>query len=127
MKLDLKNLAAPSAMAVDPKAVTQDCERDGIMQPRRLINLANVVFEQGNHLMTNSNVKLPQGSTKRAFKGYEEIHVPAPKSKRDPNAPPDMPTSEMPDWARTGFGSSNKLNRIQTKCYPMAFEDDGNM
>jgi pre-mRNA-splicing helicase BRR2 len=124
LKLDLKNLEVPAGTVDHPMDGTQT---EKSYQPKRLINLDNLVFEQGNHLMTNSNVKLPQGSTKRAFKGYEEIHVPAPKSKRDPNEPPNMPTSEMPDWARTGFGSSAKLNRIQTKCYPMAFEDDGNM
>jgi pre-mRNA-splicing helicase BRR2 len=47
----------------------------GGLQPRKLINLENLVFDQGNHLMTNPKVKLPQGSTKRTFKGYEEIHV----------------------------------------------------
>ena len=77
--------------------------------------------------MTNPNVKLPPGSTKRTFKGYEEIHVPAPKAKRDPNEPADIPTTELPEWARIGFGSAPKLNRIQSKCYPSAFHDDGNM
>ncbi|KAF2421033.1 pre-mRNA splicing helicase [Tothia fuscella] len=99
----------------------------GGLQPKRLLNLENLVFDQGNHLMTNPNVKLPQGSTKRTFKGYEEIHVPAPKAKRSPDDPADMPASKLPNWARTGFGSAEKLNRIQTKCYPSAFLDDGNM
>ncbi|KAJ5026530.1 Sec63 Brl domain-containing protein [Bipolaris maydis] len=88
----------------------------GLQPSSRLVNLDNIVFDQGNHLMTNAS-----------FKGYEEIHVPAPKAKRDPNEPPLMPTSELPDWARPGFGNSKSLNRIQTKCFPTAFNDDGNM
>jgi pre-mRNA-splicing helicase BRR2 len=128
MKLDLKDLEVPSAETdLDEPDGQENGTKGGIMQPKRLINLENLVFEQGNHLMTNSNVKLPQGSTKRAFKGYEEIHVPAPKPRRDPNDPPDMPTSKLPEWARVGFGSSAKLNRIQTKCYPIAFNNDDNM
>ncbi|KAK8162999.1 Sec63 Brl domain-containing protein [Phyllosticta citrichinensis] len=126
MKLDLMDLDVPKAE--DTKMV--DAGERGLvggLQPKRLINLENLVFDQGNHLMTNPNVKLPQGSTKRTFKGYEEIHVPAPKPKRDPNDPPDMPVSELPEWARVGFGSSKSLNRIQTRCYPTAFNDDGNM
>ena len=99
----------------------------GGLQPTRLINLENLVFDQGNHLMTNPSVKLPQGSTKRTFKGYDEIHVPAPKPKREDFDTPNLPTTELPEWARIGFGSSKELNRIQTRCYPSAFKDDGNM
>lgn len=97
------------------------------LQPRQLINLNNLVFDQGNHLMTNPNVKLPQGSVQKKFKGYEEVHVPAPKAKRGPDEVKNMPTSELPEWARQGFGSSKELNRIQTRCFPTAFNDDGNM
>ncbi|MCJ1409201.1 DEIH-box ATPase [Ptychographa xylographoides] len=128
LKLDLMDIDVLSAAKNGP---AQDTAKDGSLvgglQPKRLINLENLVFDQGNHLMTNPNVKLPQGSTKRTFKGYEEIHVPAPKRHKDSNERPDMPASELPDWARPGFGSSAKLNRIQTRCYPSAFQDDGNM
>ncbi|KAL9108874.1 MAG: hypothetical protein Q9227_006405 [Pyrenula ochraceoflavens] len=127
MKMDLMDIDIPKPLVEG--AVKAD-EPDGALtrglQPRRLINLENLVFEQGNHLMTNPNVKLPTGSTKRTFKGYEEIHVPAPKSKRAPGEK-NIPTSELPDWARQGFGSAKELNRIQTQCYPTAFHSDGNM
>jgi pre-mRNA-splicing helicase BRR2 len=129
MKIDLMDVDLPAG----PKdgAATDANKREGLiggLQPSgRLINLENLVFDQGNHLMSNRNVKLPQGSTRRQFKGYDEIHVPAPKAKRGANEPRNMPTSEMPEWAREGFGTSKELNRIQTKCYPTAFEDDGNM
>ena len=128
LKLDLMDIDVPSGSNNDQ---AQDVGKDGSLvgglQPKRLVNLENLVFDQGNHLMTNPNVKLPQGSTKRTFKGYEEIHVPAPKRHKDAEDRPDMPTSELPDWARPGFGTSVKLNRIQTKCHPAAFQDDGNM
>ena len=128
MKLDLMDVDVPAA-SKDTEMAGTDMEgrpRKGL-QPRRLIELGNLVFDQGNHLMTNPNVKLPQGSTKRTFKGYEEIHVPAPKPKRDANEPKNIPTTELPEWARKGFGSSKELNRIQSKCFPTAFQDDGNM
>lgn len=121
IKLDLMDVDVPRG-APEEKAE----EPTGPLQPKRLINLENLVFHQGNHLMTNPNVKLPQGSTKRTFKGYEEIHVPPPKAKREPGEK-NTPTSELPEWARVGFGSSKELNRIQTICYPTAFKDDGNM
>lgn len=128
LKLDLMDIDVPTSSAngtVDPEAKDGGLRRG--LQPKRLINLENLVFEQGNHLMTNPNVKLPQGSTKRTFKGYEEIHVPAPKPRKDATERSNMPTTELPEWARQGFGSSKELNRIQTQCFPTAFNDDSNM
>lgn len=127
MKMDLMDIDVPKAVVNgDTKEHAKDAALVRGLQPQRVINLENLVFDQGNHLMTNPNVKLPQGSTKRTFKGYEEIHVPAPKPKREANEK-NIPTSELPDWARVGFGSAKELNRIQSKCYPAAFNDDGNM
>ena len=126
LKLDLMDIDVPRA-PTDGDEKAKDGALVGGLQPKRLINLENLVFDQGNHLMTNPNVKLPQGSTKRTFKGYEEIHVPAPKARKDASERNNMPTSELPEWARQGFGTSKELNRIQTKCFPTAFEDDGNM
>ena len=126
LKLDLMDIDVPKGDGEDKAQVAKDGGLVGGLQPKRLVNLENLVFDQGNHLMTNPNVKLPQGSTKRTFKGYEEIHVPAPKPRRDPNER-NMPTSELPEWARVGFGQSKELNRIQTRCFPCAFKDDSNM
>ncbi|KAL9125726.1 MAG: hypothetical protein Q9217_005118 [Psora testacea] len=127
LKLDhLMDIDVPKGPAQDSENPVKESVLEGGLQPKRLINLENLVFDQGNHLMTNPNVKLPQGSTKRTFKGYEEIHVPAPKPRRDAGER-NMPTSELPEWARQGSGASKELNRIQTKCFPTAFKDDGNM
>ena len=128
LKLDLTDIEVPSGPTVE---AAEKPSNDGALlsglKPKRLINLDNLVFDQGNHLMTNPNVKLPQGSTKRTFKGYEEIHVPAPKARKDASERNNMPTSDLPEWARQGFGSSKELNRIQTKCFPTAFNDDSNL
>ena len=98
----------------------------GGLQPKKLINLDNLVFDQGNHLMTNPTVRLPKGTTKRTFKGYEEVHVPPPAKRNDPSER-NIPISEMPEWAQGPFGTVKSLNKIQSQCYPTAFEDDGNM
>ncbi|KAI4247759.1 MAG: hypothetical protein L6R40_001345 [Gallowayella cf. fulva] len=127
IKLDLMDVDVPNSQINGADQATKDGALIGGLQPKRLINLENLVFDQGNHLMTNSNVKLPQGTSKITAKGYEEIHVPAPKPRRDADERNNMPTSELPAWARQGFGTSKALNRIQTKCFPTAFENDGNM
>ncbi|MCJ1272521.1 DEIH-box ATPase [Puttea exsequens] len=126
LKLDLMDIDVPSGPP-DGTVKKEEGSLVGGLQPKRLINLDNLVFDQGNHLMTNPNVKLPQGSTKRTFKGYEEIHVPAPKPRKNASERENMPTTDLPEWAWQGFGSSKSLNRIQTKCFPTAFNDDGNM
>lgn len=126
VKLDPNQLDAKLAIKDDDEEVKKEGLVGGL-QPRKTLNLEDLKFDQGNHLMTNQNVRLPQGSTKRSFKGYEEIHVPAPKRKQVPGERPLIPTSDLPAWARTGFGSSKSLNRIQTECYDSAFEGDGNM
>ncbi|EEH46397.1 ATP-dependent RNA helicase BRR2 [Paracoccidioides brasiliensis Pb18] len=126
MRIDLMDIDIPGPKPTEAESKPKDGVLTRGLQPKKLINLENLIFDQGNHLMTNPNVKLPQGSTKRTFKGYEEIHVPAPKPKRDPNERL-ISISDLPDWARPSFKNSEKLNRIQTMCFPMAFNDDGNM
>ncbi|PON21655.1 hypothetical protein TGAM01_v209544 [Trichoderma gamsii] len=115
-----------SFTAEGPKTERLEGQLVGGLQPKRLINLENLVFDQGNHLMTNPKVRLPEGSTKRSFKGYEEIHVPPPKKRNDPD---DVliPITDMPEWSRLPFSTSKSLNKIQSKTYSTAFEDDGNM
>jgi pre-mRNA-splicing helicase BRR2 len=82
-----------------------------------------MIFSQGGHLMSNKTTKLPQGSFKRAKKGYEEIHVPAPKSK--PVTTGELaPITDLPEWARQGFPGLKTFNRVQSKLYPIAFGTD---
>ncbi|APA06914.1 hypothetical protein SS1G_04434 [Sclerotinia sclerotiorum 1980 UF-70] len=128
-KLEIKMDIDVPAEYINGGTKNEEKDKDGLvggLQPRKLINLENLVFDQGNHLMTNPKVKLPEGSTKRTFKGYEEIHVPPPKKRNDPSDR-DIPVTEMPEWARVPFSSTVKLNKIQSQCFPTAFEDDGNM
>ncbi|KAH0437006.1 pre-mRNA splicing helicase [Colletotrichum camelliae] len=124
IKMDIDNTSslnnAPAPEPERPQGLV------GGLQPRKLINLENLVFDQGNHLMSNPKVRLPEGSTKRTFKGYEEIHVPAPKKRNEPGDSL-IPITEMPEWSRLPFSTAKSLNKIQSKCYPTAFGDDGNM
>ncbi|KAK7461038.1 Pre-mRNA-splicing helicase BRR2 [Stygiomarasmius scandens] len=91
-------------------------------QPKGMVDLESMAFSQGGHLMSNKKCKLPDGSFKRSKKGYEEIHVPAPKSKpSDPNE--TVPISDLPAWAREAF-TVKTLNRVQSKLYPIAFGTD---
>ncbi|KAF3762397.1 hypothetical protein M406DRAFT_63315 [Cryphonectria parasitica EP155] len=125
-KLEIKMDIDKAEFKEEAKPERPEAHLIGGLQPKKLLNLDNLVFDQGNHLMTNPKVRLPEGSTKRAGKGYEEIHVPPPKKRNDPSDNL-IPVSEMPEWAREPFSTVKSLNKIQSRCYPSAFEDDGNM
>jgi pre-mRNA-splicing helicase BRR2 len=110
----VKNVQVPKTATLAPGSV---------VQPKKTLDLEGMAFSQGGHLMSNKTTKLPQGSFKRAKKGYEEIHVPAPKSK--PVATGELvPVTDLPEWVREGFPGLKTLNRVQSKLYPIAFGTD---
>ncbi|KAK0494609.1 putative RNA helicase [Armillaria luteobubalina] len=124
---DRQTKARPSdAMDVDeaqpevPKTAT--LAPGSTVQPKRTVDLESMAFSQGGHLMSNKKCKLPDGSFKRAKKGYEEIHVPAPKQKPVVEGELVLMSDLLP-WAREAF-TVPKLNRVQSKLYPIAFGTD---
>ncbi|KAG9310011.1 putative RNA helicase [Chiua virens] len=92
------------------------------VQPKRILDLESMAFSQGGHLMSNKKCKLPEGSFKKSGKGYDEIHVPAPKKYvgKDDEL---VPITKLPEWARAAF-TVPKLNRVQSKLFPVAFGTD---
>ncbi|OCB89341.1 Sec63-domain-containing protein [Sanghuangporus baumii] len=129
-KAKAKATATSDAMDVDekPKA-QQNVPKTGTLapgstaQPRQMLDLEGMAFSQGGHLMSNKKCKLPEGSFKRSKKGYEEIHVPAPK-KRDADASELVPISDLPHWTQAAFSGIKHLNRVQSKLYSVAFGQD---
>ena len=117
------------AMDVDEKSAVQNVPKTATLapgstvQPKKTVDLESMAFSQGGHLMSNKKCKLPEGSFKRARKGYEEIHVPAPK-KADLAPSSLVPITELPAWAQEGFKGMKNLNRVQSKLYPTAFGTD---
>lgn len=92
------------------------------LQPKKTIDLESMAFTQGGHLMANKTCRLPEGSLKRAKKGYEEIHVPAPSQA--PIVDGELvPISALPAWAREAF-TVPRLNRVQSRLFPIAFGTD---
>jgi pre-mRNA-splicing helicase BRR2 len=92
---------------------------------KQVLNLTNLTFEKGAHVMSNEKCDLPKGSTKRSEKGYEEVFIPAPTL-----VVPKIPLkkiSEMPEWAQPVFFSIKQLNLIQSEVYDCAFKTPNNM
>lgn len=103
-----------------------DQEISTIRTPK-LVNLDDLSFDQGSHLMTTTKVNLPKDSFKRTKKAYEEIHIPAPAKPLDDFKLVSI--SSLPTWAREAFPSAetSTLNRIQSKVFPTAFNEDSNI
>ncbi|KAJ3846706.1 Sec63 Brl domain-containing protein [Lentinula lateritia] len=89
----------------------------------KTIDLSAMAFSQGSHLMSNKKCVLPEGSFKRTRKGWEEIHVPAVKSRSSTAVGELVPITALPFWARAAFTVQN-LNRVQSKLFPVAFGSD---
>ena len=116
-----------NAMDIDEKSPIKEVPKTGTVapgstvQPKGTVDLEGMAFSQGGHLMSNKKCKLPEGSFKRARKGYEEIHVPmakpAPEGKR-------VPFADLPDWAQLPFNKTGSFTQMQSIVYPVAFGQD---
>ncbi|KAJ1920303.1 Pre-mRNA splicing [Mycoemilia scoparia] len=104
-----------------------DIEDEEDEAPPKVVNLDDLSFTQGGHLMSNTKCRLPEGSFKRSSKGYEEIHVPYPKVPPMEKGEKLVPLSELPEWTQQTFSGTKSLNRIQSRVYPTAFLSDENM
>ncbi|KAK9842537.1 hypothetical protein WJX81_005041 [Elliptochloris bilobata] len=87
----------------------------GAAAGRRTLDMDSLAFAQGGHLMANKKCDLPKGSYRTAFKGYDEVHVPALKPKPFAEDERLKEIAELPEWARKAFAGMRSLNRIQSR------------
>ena len=93
-----------------------------------VLDLEAMEFAQGGHTMTNKRCLLPEGSFKKAGKGYEEIHIPAPHPKPMEEGEALIAISSLPAWMQSAFSTKNThLNRVQSRVAPRALETDNNL
>ncbi|KAI0310341.1 hypothetical protein OF83DRAFT_1088432, partial [Amylostereum chailletii] len=95
--------------AVPKKATTAP---GSVVQSKKMVDLESMAFSQGGHLMSNKRMQLPDGSFKRAKRGYEEVHVPAPKQK--PTAPLRLATWCPSRTCLYGRGRDSPASRLLT-------------
>eukprot|EP00118_Oscarella_pearsei_P003355 m.13994 g.13994 ORF g.13994 m.13994 type:complete len:2136 (+) comp25397_c0_seq1:78-6485(+) len=94
---------------------------------KKVLDLEDLKFTQGSHFMANRKCTLPDGSYRKAKKGYEEIHVPALKAKPFETEEKLVKIDELPKWSREAFGTYTSLNRIQSRLFKTAFHSDENV
>jgi len=89
------------------------------------VDLDSLAFAGGAHTMTNTRCDLPPGSFRSAFKGYEEVHIPAAAAPPFADGEALRPVADLPPWARPAFAGMPSLNRIQSRvCDAALFGSD---
>jgi activating signal cointegrator complex subunit 3 len=69
---------------------------------------------------------LPEGTTRKVFKGYEEVVIPA--AKKVVTEEKDLvPISAFDEWARMAFPGIKHLNRLQSKLFKAAYRSNENL
>ena len=92
----------------------------------RLEEQARSLDEWRSAAVSEKSTALPAGSTRTEHKGYEEVYIP-------PTLPALFDKEELVSidaldaWARPVFGSTTRLNRIQSKCYQAAYKHNNNL
>ncbi|CAH0730140.1 unnamed protein product, partial [Brenthis ino] len=94
---------------------------------RKMLQLEELVFAAGSHLMANKRCQLPPGSFRKQRKGYEEVHVPALKPKPFEDNETLVPIEKLPKYVQPAFEGFKTLNRIQSRICPAALESDENL
>ncbi|KAF1790109.1 P-loop containing nucleoside triphosphate hydrolase [Phytophthora cactorum] len=86
----------------------EDVSRDAVKKEEmHYVDVESLAFQEGGHLMSNRECRLPEGTWRAQKKGYEEVHVPA--------------------WAQGAFKGMESLNRVQSKMFPAAFKTSENL
>ena len=98
----------------------------GGLEAAKVVDLEDLAFSQGSHLMANKRCQLPEGSYRKQRKGYEEVHVPALKKPFDSDETL-VAIEKLPKYAQPAFEGYQNLNRIQSRLYKTALETDENL
>lgn len=111
--------------STQPEEDVEMSDNVGGLQPR-LVDLDDLVFDEGSHVYSGGKLVLPKGTTQFTTKTYEEYDVPPPEKHLGTNDPL-IPIEQLPSWAQPAFGSATSLNTIQSKVYSTAFGSEENM
>eukprot|EP00794_Sanderia_malayensis_P005235 gene5235-5896_t len=94
---------------------------------KKMLDLEDLSFKDGSHLMSNKKCQLPDGSFRKQRKGYEEVHVPALKPKSFKDGESLVQISSLPKYAQAAFEGYPTLNRIQSRLCDSALKSEENI
>ncbi|XP_071957394.1 U5 small nuclear ribonucleoprotein 200 kDa helicase-like [Antedon mediterranea] len=104
-----------------------EVDQETTMLPKQVLEIDDLIFAQGGHMMANKRCHLPDGSFRKERKGYEEVHVPALKPKPFEENESLVAIERLPKYAQPAFEGFKSLNRIQSRLYKTAMESDENV
>ncbi|KAH3788153.1 U5 small nuclear ribonucleoprotein 200 kDa helicase-like [Dreissena polymorpha] len=120
-----RDQARKSRVAADIEAMdTDDTQELGYVSQ---LDLEDLAFQHGSHLMANKKCQLPDGSFRKQRKGYEEVHVPALKPQPFDSDESLVNIERLPAYAQPAFEGFKSLNRIQSRLFKAAMETDQNI
>uniref|UniRef100_K3WCS9 Helicase ATP-binding domain-containing protein n=1 Tax=Globisporangium ultimum (strain ATCC 200006 / CBS 805.95 / DAOM BR144) TaxID=431595 RepID=K3WCS9_GLOUD len=127
-KLQQKASDGNNAADDDDVAMEDAQEVTAARKPQHYIDVESLAFQEGGHLMSNKECRLPEGTWRAQKKGYEEVHVPAVRTKMAAEEEKArIKISSLPKWAQGAFPRMESLNRVQSKMFPAAFETSENL
>lgn len=110
------------------EALKQEGEGAPKKKPQHYVDVESLAFQEGGHLMSNRECRLPEGTWRAQKKGYEEVHVPAVRTKMAvAEEKARIKISALPKWAQGAFKNMESLNRVQSKMFPAAFKTSENL
>eukprot|EP01062_Namystynia_karyoxenos_P034812 TRINITY_DN2548_c0_g1_i1.p1 TRINITY_DN2548_c0_g1~~TRINITY_DN2548_c0_g1_i1.p1 ORF type:complete len:2184 (+),score=931.08 TRINITY_DN2548_c0_g1_i1:79-6552(+) len=93
---------------------------------KNMLDLRGLEFHQGGRLNSKGRCELPPGSYRQSGKGAETFFVPAVKRGQFDEAAL-VQVKQLPAWAQPAFKGIDRLNPVQSRCFPCAFERPDNM
>ena len=96
------------------------------MLGEKMVNLEDLSFAEGGHMMSNTRCELPDKSWRAQKKGYEEVHVPALRPKIS-SSEVLVEIADLPEWMHASFLGIRSLNRIQSKMVDAALHASDNI
>ena len=107
-----------------------DEEKNLSIMSRKIIDIENLEFHQGNHFMSNKVCELPENSIRQQKKEYDEVFIPALQTTQA-QAGELVLIESLPEWAQLAFKKGSftikSLNRVQSKIFKSAFYEPDNL
>jgi len=111
-------------------AAEQDFDQRAVYKYKpseEMIDLEDLQFTEGSHLLHKKNIKLPENHFRQSRKGFDEVEIPPLKAKKfDENEQLKL-VKDLPAYAQAAFDGYKSLNRIQSRLWRTCLEKDINI
>ncbi|EDR27184.1 U5 small nuclear ribonucleoprotein 200 kDa helicase, putative [Entamoeba dispar SAW760] len=100
-------------------------EEKKIQRTMRTLDLNALIFEGGNHFISNQQAIFPENTVRIDLPDYTQVDIPFINQQLPPTNL--ISISSLPEWAQRSLTPLKYLNRMQSTVYPTVFETDDNV